>query len=42
MSKRKEMCKQALSGKLKKGKKYHPNEITSWLPNGRTSGMFFS
>jgi hypothetical protein len=43
MSKRKEMHKQAFSGKLKKGGwEYYPNELTSWLSNGRTSRMFFS
>ena len=43
MSKRKEMRKQAFSGKLeKRQKKNHPNEITSWLLNGMVSGLFFS
>jgi len=38
MFNRKEMLKQAFSGKLKKGKKYHANGIIS----GRTFVMSFS
>ena len=43
MSNRKEMPKQAFSGKLKKKvKKCHANGITSWPSSGRTSVMSFS
>jgi hypothetical protein len=42
MSNRKEVPKQAFSGELKKGKKYHGKGITSWSSSGRTSMMSFS
>jgi hypothetical protein len=43
MSNRKEMPKQAFSGKLKKERrKYITNGITSWPSSGRTSVMSFS
>jgi len=44
MSNRKEMPKQAFSGKLKKkkAKKYHANRITFRPSNGRTSVISFA
>jgi hypothetical protein len=42
MSNKKEVPEQALSGELKKGKKYHTKGITSWLSSGRKSMMSFS
>jgi hypothetical protein len=37
MTNREDMPTQAFDGKLKKGKKYHSNRITSWPSSGRTS-----
>jgi len=42
MSNRKEMLKQAFSGKTKKAKKYHTNGIASWPSSGKTFVMSFS
>jgi hypothetical protein len=42
MSNRKEVPKQAFSGELKKGQKYHAKGITSWSTSGMTSVMYFS
>jgi hypothetical protein len=41
MSKRKEVPKQAFSGELKKGEKYHTKVITTWSSSERTSVMSF-
>jgi hypothetical protein len=39
---KKEVPKQAFSGELKKGEKYHASGITSWPSNGRTFLVSFS
>ena len=41
MSNRKEVPKQAFSGELKKGEKYHSKGTTSWSSSGRASVMSF-